>query len=256
MEDLEGFPRRASPRMVEPLVSFVRAARGSASMVSTPMDRWTPMKTPQAGPAPNPTRAERRTPPDPGRPPLGPSGGPLPEQRLLVGPDRRRLHRRRPRRLSGVGSGVGRQLAVHPQSDPVPVIGRVDRLSELVDRVGATDLVVALSGRPAGGSDRGSSNSDGATSGSTGSPRTLRGRAGSALDSARGQLSPLALARRPDRQAGPGPGRLVVRPLPPGALVRRGRRGDPGDDRAGRSSTPRSGSGRGGTCSGCSSSGA
>jgi undecaprenyl-phosphate glucose phosphotransferase len=45
--------------------------------------------------------------------------------------------------------GVGRQLAVHPQSNPVPVIGQVDRLSELVDRVGATDLVVALSGRPA-----------------------------------------------------------------------------------------------------------
>ena len=43
--------------------------------------------------------------------------------------------------------GVGRQLAVHPQSDPVPVLGQVDRLSEWVDRVGATDLVVALSGR-------------------------------------------------------------------------------------------------------------
>ena len=43
----------------------------------------------------------------------------------------------------------GRQLAVHPQSDPVPVIGQVDRLAELVERVGATDLVVALSGRPA-----------------------------------------------------------------------------------------------------------
>ena len=45
--------------------------------------------------------------------------------------------------------GVGRQLAVHPQSDPVPVLGPVDRLSEWVDRVGATDLVVALSGRSA-----------------------------------------------------------------------------------------------------------
>ena len=45
--------------------------------------------------------------------------------------------------------GRGRQLAVHPQSDPVPVLGRVDRLAEWVDRVGATDLVVALSGRPA-----------------------------------------------------------------------------------------------------------
>ena len=45
--------------------------------------------------------------------------------------------------------GVGRQLAVHPQSDPVPVIGQLDRLAELVERVGATDLVVALTGRPA-----------------------------------------------------------------------------------------------------------
>jgi undecaprenyl-phosphate glucose phosphotransferase len=43
----------------------------------------------------------------------------------------------------------GRQLAVHPQSDPVPVLGQVDRLSEWVDRVGATDLVIALSGRSA-----------------------------------------------------------------------------------------------------------
>ena len=42
-----------------------------------------------------------------------------------------------------------RQLAVHPGSEPVPVLGRVDRLGEWIDRVGATDLVVALSGRPA-----------------------------------------------------------------------------------------------------------
>ncbi len=52
---------------------------------------------------------------------------------------------------SGNGGRVrgGRQLAVHPQSEPVPVLGRVDRLAEWVDRVGATDLVIALSGRPA-----------------------------------------------------------------------------------------------------------
>jgi len=43
----------------------------------------------------------------------------------------------------------GRQLAVHSHSEPVPVLGRVDRLAEWVDRVGATDLVIALSGRPA-----------------------------------------------------------------------------------------------------------
>jgi undecaprenyl-phosphate glucose phosphotransferase len=46
-------------------------------------------------------------------------------------------------------SGRGRQLVVHPRSDPVPILGRVDRLAELVDRSGATDLVIALSGRPA-----------------------------------------------------------------------------------------------------------
>ena len=45
--------------------------------------------------------------------------------------------------------GGGRQLAVHPQTEPVPVLGQVDRLSEWVDRVGATDLVIALSGRSA-----------------------------------------------------------------------------------------------------------
>ena len=44
---------------------------------------------------------------------------------------------------------AGRQLALHPQTEPVPVLGRVDRLAEWVHRLGATDLVVALSGRPA-----------------------------------------------------------------------------------------------------------
>jgi exopolysaccharide biosynthesis polyprenyl glycosylphosphotransferase len=46
-------------------------------------------------------------------------------------------------------TGRGRQLVVHPRSDPVPILGRIDRLAELVDRTGATDLVVALAGRPA-----------------------------------------------------------------------------------------------------------
>ncbi len=41
----------------------------------------------------------------------------------------------------------GRQLAVHPQSEPVPVVGRIDRLGEYVDRLKATHLVVALSNR-------------------------------------------------------------------------------------------------------------
>ncbi len=44
---------------------------------------------------------------------------------------------------------AGRQLALHPRTEPVPVLGRVDDLAEWVDRVGATDVVVALSGRPA-----------------------------------------------------------------------------------------------------------
>ena len=134
--------------MVEPLVSKVRAYRGSTSEVSTPMDRWTPMKTPLAGLDSDPT---------------GLIGGRL----LIVGDPR---SGRRVARCLSNGSwsgltvvgfidaghdgyrgrmGVGRQLAVHPQSDPVPVIGQIDRLSDLVDRVGATDLVVALSGRPA-----------------------------------------------------------------------------------------------------------
>lgn len=46
-------------------------------------------------------------------------------------------------------SGRGRQLVVHPRNEPVPILGTVDRLAELVGRSRATDLVVALSGRPA-----------------------------------------------------------------------------------------------------------
>ena len=90
-----------------------------------------------------------------GRRPPRPDGGRL----LLVGA---RRHLRRLTRcldqtpwssLPVVGyvdlSGRGRQLAVHPRSEPVPILGRVDRLAELVDRSGATHLMVALSGRPA-----------------------------------------------------------------------------------------------------------
>lgn len=51
-------------------------------------------------------------------------------------------------RYSG-GLGRGRQLAVHPRTGPVPVLGGIDRLDELVDRSGATHVVVAVSGRPA-----------------------------------------------------------------------------------------------------------
>src|SRR5918998_1572383 len=45
--------------------------------------------------------------------------------------------------------GRGRQLALHPQADPVRVLGGVDQLDELVDRSGATHVVVAVRGRPA-----------------------------------------------------------------------------------------------------------
>jgi exopolysaccharide biosynthesis polyprenyl glycosylphosphotransferase len=41
----------------------------------------------------------------------------------------------------------GRQLPVHPRSEPVPVLGAVDQLAELVDRSGATHLVIALPGQ-------------------------------------------------------------------------------------------------------------
>ena len=47
------------------------------------------------------------------------------------------------------GLGRGRQLAVHPQTNPVPVLGGIDRLDELVDRSRATHVVVAVSGKPA-----------------------------------------------------------------------------------------------------------
>jgi len=47
--------------------------------------------------------------------------------------------------LGVVGSSSrGRQLVVHPRSQPVPILGRLERLQELVSRSGATDLVVAV----------------------------------------------------------------------------------------------------------------
>src|SRR4051794_11706636 len=45
--------------------------------------------------------------------------------------------------------GRGRHMAVHPGTDPVPVLGGIDRLDELVDRSRATHVVVAISGSPA-----------------------------------------------------------------------------------------------------------
>jgi exopolysaccharide biosynthesis polyprenyl glycosylphosphotransferase len=43
-------------------------------------------------------------------------------------------------------SGRGRQVAIHPRTAPVPILGPVANLSELVERTGATDLLVALPG--------------------------------------------------------------------------------------------------------------
>jgi lipopolysaccharide/colanic/teichoic acid biosynthesis glycosyltransferase len=37
-----------------------------------------------------------------------------------------------------------RHLAIHPQTDPIPVLGGIDRLDELIARARATDIVVAL----------------------------------------------------------------------------------------------------------------
>jgi exopolysaccharide biosynthesis polyprenyl glycosylphosphotransferase len=45
--------------------------------------------------------------------------------------------------------GRGRHLAVHPRTDPVPVLGNIDRLDELVDRSRATHVIMAMSGTPA-----------------------------------------------------------------------------------------------------------
>ncbi|MGC8640479.1 MAG: sugar transferase [Isosphaeraceae bacterium] len=42
----------------------------------------------------------------------------------------------------------GRQLAVHPGTQPVPVLGGLDRLDEAVNRTRATDVVVAVPRRP------------------------------------------------------------------------------------------------------------
>ncbi len=82
-----------------------------------------------------------------------------PGRLLLVGGRRRLRHLARclgQGRFSGVPvvgfvdqSGRGRQLVVHPRGEPVPILGSLENLAELVDRSRATDLVIALSGGPA-----------------------------------------------------------------------------------------------------------
>jgi exopolysaccharide biosynthesis polyprenyl glycosylphosphotransferase len=41
-------------------------------------------------------------------------------------------------------SGRGKQLAIHPGSDPIPVLGRLERLSEVIERSRATHVIVAF----------------------------------------------------------------------------------------------------------------
>ncbi len=45
-------------------------------------------------------------------------------------------------------SGRGRQLVIHPRSQPVPILGRLEELDQLVERNRITDVVIALSERP------------------------------------------------------------------------------------------------------------
>lgn len=140
--------------MVRPLIHAAGLRLSSslsliASRPGPPRDRCRPMDDPTASPGQRP-----ETPPE--------SRG-----RVLIVGDRRDS-RRVARRLSqGTWTGmtvVGfvdaghnhqprlrhrRHMAVHPQADPVPVLGRVDHLERWVDRVKATHLVVALTGRRA-----------------------------------------------------------------------------------------------------------
>jgi exopolysaccharide biosynthesis polyprenyl glycosylphosphotransferase len=100
-----------------------------------------------------------------------PVGGAVPPSRVvLVGArrDARRLIRRLGNRpwsglpiVGFVDTGHSRSsslrlrsrhLALHPETDPVPVLGPIDRLDELVDRARATHVMVAVSGET--GADR------------------------------------------------------------------------------------------------------
>ena len=155
MEELEGNPDGGPPRMAGRGAVFVGIEPGAgpgcrSSPSPTPMDRWEPMNNPleltgrvlatePSGPGPRPDR---------GRPPRSPAARPLPGPGALGGlPVVGFVDAGHPRYSGRLGRG--RQLAVHPQTDPVPVLGGIDRLDELVDRSRATHVVVAVSGRPA-----------------------------------------------------------------------------------------------------------
>jgi exopolysaccharide biosynthesis polyprenyl glycosylphosphotransferase len=92
--------------------------------------------------------------------PRGPAAPDAGDRLLLVG-EPRRAHRvaRRLREAGGAArlpivglvsrSGRPRQIIVHPGTQPVPVLGRIDRLREVVRRAGATDVIVAARGQTA-----------------------------------------------------------------------------------------------------------
>ncbi len=146
--------------MVPPGVEIVGAQRSADAGVATspnrtPKDRGRLMKHPQeiAGQKPHVE--------------LAPGGPGIPPRRVvLVGARRaaRRLARllgdrpwSGPQIVGFVDAGHGRtsqlrprsrHLALHPQADPVPVLGSIDRLDELVDRARATHVVVAVSTMP------------------------------------------------------------------------------------------------------------
>ncbi len=146
--------------MVPPGVDRVGAQRiagagVAASPSGQPKDRGRFMKHPQEIAGQKPHVA-----PNPG------AAGPPARRVLLVGARRaaRRLARRLgsrpwtgPQIVGFVDAGHGRashlrprsrHLALHPQADPVPVLGSIDRLDELVDRARATHVVVAVSAAP------------------------------------------------------------------------------------------------------------
>jgi exopolysaccharide biosynthesis polyprenyl glycosylphosphotransferase len=141
--------------------------RGTTSPIRRSGDRGRVMTHPpeKAGPPPRPHIESVPSEAGPAR--AGPDLTNLGARRvILVGARRatRRLARklgeqpwRGPRIVGFVDAGHGRDsqlrprsrhLALHPQTQPIPVLGAIEQLNELVDRAGATDVVVAVSQTP------------------------------------------------------------------------------------------------------------
>ena len=140
----------ASPR-IESVGAEPREGPAVArSPVIRPRDRWRFMNsTPDMIEArrvdlghrgiPEPRRAGRRP---ARRSPLDTPAGQKPVER----PADRRLRRRGSCPILELAAPQP-PFALHPQTDPVPVLGPIDRLDELVDRARATHVVVAVSGK-------------------------------------------------------------------------------------------------------------